>query len=623
MKRVNSYDLWDTVVTRLVLEPKDIFFLVERAIGVAGFGKKRIEAERNARRTKEEVTIDEIYSQLPYTPECKVALKNAEFDLECRMCSRIDEIAREISVEDVVISDMYWGEEALRRMVSDASVDLSKNRWFVSCDQFSTKRTGRLYESAKRAARIDRHIGDNDHSDVRMARRAGLDARHYKGAAPNRLEQRWHAMGGDVRYMGGVLRASRLSCPFPSESDRAQWEVFCEIVAPLLIGFVKSLLDDCIKKGIFEVYFLSRDGQILYRIANRLTEEIGLPIVCRYIYASRQALHLPGHMSVADSLGWILAKAESLTLRMIAGRTRVRLDTLCEIASDYTSVGPDHELESDSVARSIVADERFVRALEQQSADAYEIAADYYKSIGLLAAGVERAAIVDVGWNGRMQVSINNLLRKAGIEKEIHGYYLGVNENFAVKDGRLVNGYLCSAFEPHKPDVWVRRYINLLEFFLPADHGSVIGFSWSKEAAAAVPMFDKEPDARETALTAVRQSAVLKTLENMIRFKTATGIDLLEAPLLGVEYFRDFVERPPRDLAIAFLDDRHSEEQVRTRHVPIVRKITFGHLILRKRRHRFGIWKEGTFAISRKLWLLDVVATIKAWGANEYRMRRS
>jgi predicted HAD superfamily hydrolase len=45
--------------------------------------------------------------------------------------------------------------------------------------------------------------------------------------------------------------------------------------------------------GITRIYFLARDGELLVEIAKLIIEHYSLKIEARYLYVSRQSLHLP------------------------------------------------------------------------------------------------------------------------------------------------------------------------------------------------------------------------------------------------------------------------------------------------------------------------------------------
>ncbi len=58
---VISFDVFDTLVFRAVEKPADVFRLLEGHWNCMEFAQKRVQAERDARKEKEEVTIDDIY----------------------------------------------------------------------------------------------------------------------------------------------------------------------------------------------------------------------------------------------------------------------------------------------------------------------------------------------------------------------------------------------------------------------------------------------------------------------------------------------------------------------------------------------------------------------------------
>jgi predicted HAD superfamily hydrolase len=70
------------------------------------------------------------------------------------------------------------------------------------------------------------------------------------------------------------------------------------------------VLRDARERGIERLYFVSRDGQILQRIASVLRQD-GDP-ECRYLYGSRQAWFLPSVQDLdEDSLSWAWMKGMS------------------------------------------------------------------------------------------------------------------------------------------------------------------------------------------------------------------------------------------------------------------------------------------------------------------------
>ena len=49
-----------------------------------------------------------------------------------------------------------------------------------------------------------------------------------------------------------------------------------------------------------KVYFLARDGYLLYKLANEICEKNNLNIDCRYLYCSRFSLRMPSYHIIGD-----------------------------------------------------------------------------------------------------------------------------------------------------------------------------------------------------------------------------------------------------------------------------------------------------------------------------------
>lgn len=89
-----SFDLFDTLIKRSVSSPEGIFELVElryneeHQSNISNFKKKRILAERKARelKTKEDITLDDIYHYVDYEKNICEALMKEEIEIEITTC---------------------------------------------------------------------------------------------------------------------------------------------------------------------------------------------------------------------------------------------------------------------------------------------------------------------------------------------------------------------------------------------------------------------------------------------------------------------------------------------------------------------------------------------------------
>lgn len=73
------------------------------------------------------------------------------------------------------------------------------------------------------------------------------------------------------------------------------------VTAPVLYNYVWWCLQQAIHDQVDTLYFLARDGHILYEIAKRFCEQYALPIHCQYLYVSRMALRMPAYHRMGEA----------------------------------------------------------------------------------------------------------------------------------------------------------------------------------------------------------------------------------------------------------------------------------------------------------------------------------
>lgn len=148
------------------------------------------------------------------------------------------------------ISDMYLDSAFLSEILMREGCFEPEDKIYVSCEHNARKDTGELYDLVRNELHPDdwEHYGDNRQSDVRMAERKGIKA---------------HLIDNSYRDL-----ASRF-------------------VAPAYLPYVLWILDEAKKQGFHRLYFISRDGYILQKIAEALLPE---GIELKYFFISRNAL---------------------------------------------------------------------------------------------------------------------------------------------------------------------------------------------------------------------------------------------------------------------------------------------------------------------------------------------
>ena len=102
--------------------------------------------------------------------------------------------------------------------------------------------------------------------------------------------------------------------------------VLQEIFAPLMTAFTVWVLREAEARGIKRLYFLSRDGYLLYRTAIRLVKSCKLDIECRYLYCSRYSLRVPMYSeNVDEALSHVTRGGIDVTFRKMKDPHAVRI----------------------------------------------------------------------------------------------------------------------------------------------------------------------------------------------------------------------------------------------------------------------------------------------------------
>lgn len=303
---MNSFDFFDTLATRRVAQAAQVFELVERLLPWPGFAKLRLKAERQARRrhAPREVTIEQIYAELPEHP-MRAAARDEELRLEASLLAPIPGNLRRLQAGDIVVADYHGGSKALHAALL-AFGARPVPPVHVSSEAGCAKHDGRLWDAlAAQGLKPEWHIGGEDAGNVRQPQQRGIKVYPCRDAEFSRWEQAWADRGLAGGAVAACARAARLAHQQPDESaeDRLLCEIFGAVVAPALVAFVDHLLAACVERGIRRALFFAPTGQLLYRIAQQRVHARRMGVEVVYLHGSRVALQQ------AAGEGWPAAHA--------------------------------------------------------------------------------------------------------------------------------------------------------------------------------------------------------------------------------------------------------------------------------------------------------------------------
>lgn len=446
--KLATFDIWDTCLTRRQSEPKHVFSEVALRLSGGQSFEDPAAAELAAQRIRAEAAArDEApnrecnFSEIKLVMERLMGARQAEafgtheLELEIASARPVESMrimvlqARARGEQIAFISDMYLPVEFLHQLLMQHGFAESGDRVFVSSDRRANKRSGELFDLVARelggVPAQWKHIGDKLDADVRAPASLGINASHFSAVKLTPSEQRAGEGAAasartSSRLVGG-MRAVRLGLSFPAE--RAG--LLANVIAPWLCALAARMVRDAEAQGLKRLYFMSRDGEILLRIARRIAPS---SLGCRYLYSSRRAWCFPA--MVADdssSRRWLETFAVSPrgilnSLEFTADETAGILNELklSEAASRQRAIPEERVFVWDHLRRT----GRMDRVLERASA-AREPCLAYLEQEGLLQDS--DWAVCDVGWVLNGQAALTRLLQCRDPRTVARGFYFMVN----------------------------------------------------------------------------------------------------------------------------------------------------------------------------------------------------
>ena len=189
---VVTFDVFDTLIYRYLARPTDVFYFIGEKLNFPDYRRLRVEAEKNVRKEKHrmsgtyEVSLDEIADTLhTMTGLDKELIIKEELIAEKNFCyanpymKKVWEGLSKKGKKPIILSDMYLSESYMRELLTACGYDVSNTEIIVSCDILKSKAEGsvyRLLKEMKQESKSFAHVGDNEHSDISNAKKAGITA---------------------------------------------------------------------------------------------------------------------------------------------------------------------------------------------------------------------------------------------------------------------------------------------------------------------------------------------------------------------------------------------------------------------------------------------------------------
>lgn len=207
--------------------------------------------------------------------------------------------------------------------------------------------------------------------------------------------------------------------------------LYLMVFAPILVEFVSWVMEQALAAGKNRLYFLSRDGYQMYLTARRLAAYKNIPVECRYLHVSRYSMRIPGyHLDMESCMDSICVGGIDVTLLKILRRGalteeesrivigELKLEEVQDRILNYCQIV--------QLKKRLAASGRLRQYIWKHSMEAYDNAIGYLKQEGLCRDA--DFAIVDSGWIGTLQCSIETLVQSVNPDIKVEGCYFGMYE---------------------------------------------------------------------------------------------------------------------------------------------------------------------------------------------------
>lgn len=276
MKKVNSFDIFDTLLARTVKNPIDIFKIVENEYPYKYFKRLRLKAQQMSNQT-----IDSIYKNFKkITKESdKEILMLREFELLIEKKNTIPIISniKKIKDGDILVSDMYLSKKNIRELLDYHKINPKTDLYVSSMG----KGTGVIWRKLIKEYKILNHTGDNNYSDIKMANNYGIKAELTELYKFTDLENELANVNVELC---AIFRRFRLANPYDiGTNEYILYENQIRFNIPILVFLCRKLDEILIKENKNTVLFLSRDGCLI----KKLFEKIFPQYKTIYFYSSR------------------------------------------------------------------------------------------------------------------------------------------------------------------------------------------------------------------------------------------------------------------------------------------------------------------------------------------------
>ena len=454
------------------------------------------------------------------------------------------------------ISDFYMPKEDLIKILNAHGLDKKFEKVYVSADIMKTKRDeGHLFEyfSEKENIKYENmiHVGDNQHSDIDMAGRYGIET--IKIPNPKKYNFDINNLGNidlkleNIKKDAKTENLAKLTRENLKEYKNSLYNQGIEFSA-IAYYYIYDIIVDAVSKGYDKIYYQTREGETFIKFHEIIEKNNPFPFKvpkAELIEVSRVATFAASldEFNVQNLLRiWSQYRAQSMKALFKS------LDIDIEKYNEYLK---KYDIDKEMTiyepwfnfkVTTLLQDKEFKKEIEKELKEKRERLLEYLKGKGIENKEGNKIYLVDIGWRGTIQDNLAFVLDKVHIEGgyiALFDYYNPQRENVAkrafIRDSKVTWEY-------------VALTLTIYEMMFSSDTKSVAGY----ENGKAIRKGKKEEvDFVKNIILPIREGMIdgAKYIAKFMKER-----DIMEDMYLGYIYnlAREIKENPSKILVEAY-----------------------------------------------------------------------
>lgn len=577
---VVSFDVFDTLITRKVADPRTAFDVIEYVHTMTEPGAVSMYEERmytagvalsSRNGAVEDINVDEIYEMMPFYRNARL-----EKGIETKLCApvplgkRLFEYAVCRQKPIYLTSDMYLDTETMESILTNCGY-AGWDKLLLSSQIGKKKATGNLYTQLINEALVRGcgrgdilHIGDDWEADVVRAKTQGIRAIWFNQLGANcsyavqmSSSRREHLSQVGCIWDGFCTQAYKLWIQEHSDVARDFFiRLGFQMTGPFAAMLAMHARDTAEKRGIKKIVFLARDGRVVKNAFETLFQtdvDLGKYELV-YLHLMRSTV-IRATLNEQLSSNDLYCLMEGLHLGEKPLSYFIRNSGLDPTSSEIRERAESYFRSIDYVPkwndRAMLAS--FFLSLSSKIFEANKMQRrlldDYIQSSGILEE--RKILMVDVGWLLNVQTRLNNFIKAKGWKTELVGCYIGSRDGAAKTED-----YSALLFRLGEPSFYgnlIRDNTTLFEMLFSAPEAPVEGLIYDDFRSVTLAHKTLDLESTEFAIAQSLHYGARAFFKQMASALIEWFPNTISGEYMGL-LFDSFVNDPSRE-AIAFLSD--------------------------------------------------------------------